>query len=668
MKLSRALAALVLCGCAFALSAAPVSFADLARHSQYKDVKISPDGTHLAATSVLKNGQTVLTLIDLVNHKGANINPRQDEDVLDFWWVSPNRVLYTEAEHDGGWDAPLATGELYAVNADGGSATMLYGYRKSDMQAGSHIQRATAEYGSAQYLSRIQGDADHVLVQITDWEASGSAGAFSAVWKMDVRDGRKVKVATAPIREADYLVDHKGNVWFASSDDLNGDRKIYMRAGGTGDWELLSQASSDRERPLAFSADDSMVWFTCHSSSGFGVCRFDPATRKMTQVWSNPDVEMNDLAQGLANDSVMGVRFVDGRPALSAFDASSPDAKALIALMQQYPGEDVQFVSGTDDGSKAIALVEADADPGTFFLYDRASYKFTPLLQRASWIDPTRMASKQPITLSARDGLKLHGYISYPPGQENAKHLPMVVFVHGGPFGERDYWAYDDYVQAMATHGYAVLQVNYRGSGGYGYNFIKAGYKEWGGKMQDDVTDATRWAIAQGIADPNRICIYGGSYGGYAALEGAVKEPDLYKCAIGYVGVYDLRLMYTGGSDAMRDIYGKDFLKRTVGTDGDTLAQHSPIYQLNNLKAKVMLIVGGRDTRVPEVQGKTLHQDLLMRHIPHEWLYKPDEWHGFYNEDNIAELLTKVDAFLQTNIGSDSAGTTGASASAAGAH
>src|SRR5262249_9211412 len=162
------------------------------------------------------------------------------------------------------------------------------------------------------------------------------------------------------------------------------------------------------------------------------------------------------------------------RPAISVFDAKSPDAQALVSLMQQYPGEDVEFVSGTDDGSKAIALVQADADPGTFFLYDKASGKFSPLLQRASWINPDTLARKQPINLTARDGLKLQGYVTYPPGKENAKNLPMVVFVHGGPFGVRDDWDYDPYVQAMATRGYAVLQVNFRGSSGYGYDFEQA--------------------------------------------------------------------------------------------------------------------------------------------------------------------------------------------------
>jgi len=657
----RCIVGLVLCLLAGVTLAAPVSFTDLARHSRYKMVKISPDGTHIAATSVLDSGQTVLTLINLVTKKGVNVAPREGDDVLDFWWVSPKYVVYDEAQHQGGWDMPLATGELYSVEADGGSPTMLYGYRAGGMQAGSHIHKVTAENGTAEFLSRIGGDSDHVLVSITSWEGSGSAGGLSAVYRVDVRDGNKMRVTGAPIREASFLADHHGHVRFAMGDGLDGKRVIYIHPAEGGDWELLSQASNDRDWPIAFSADDKTAWFTCPGSPGFGVCKFDPDTRKMTHAWSNPHVQATDPAQGLAYDSVIGVEFTDGRPAVAVFDNQAPGVKALVELMQQYPGEDVHFVSGTDDGSKAIALVQADVDPGTFFLYDKASNTFSPLLQRAKWIDPNQLGRAAPFTFTTRDGLSEQGYVTYPPGKDGAKNLPMVVFVHGGPYGIRDWWEYDPYVQAMATRGYAVLQVNYRGSGGYGFDFEKAGWHQWGGTMQDDVTDATRWAIAQGIADRNRICIYGGSYGGYAALEGAVSVPDLYKCAIGYVGVYNLPDML-GRRDAAQTLYSQRYWQRTMGTDETGLAQHSPIYQLQNLKAKVMLVVGGRDTIVLPSQGQEMHMAMLKRKIPHEWLYKPDEWHGFYDEKNIAELFERVDAFLDANIGS------GAQAMAAATH
>jgi dipeptidyl aminopeptidase/acylaminoacyl peptidase len=270
------------------------------------------------------------------------------------------------------------------------------------------------------------------------------------------------------------------------------------------------------------------------------------------------------------------------------------------------------------------------------------------------------MAAKQPFEFAARDGMKLQGYVSYPPGHVHDKHLPTVVVVHGGPFFVRDRWDYDTDVQALATHGYAVVQVNFRGSSGYGYAFEKTGWREWGGKMQDDVTDATRWAIAQGVADPQRLCIYGASYGGYAALEGAVKEPDLYKCAIGYVGVYDMPLMYRYG-DTHKSTSGENYLKRQMGDDMAELAKRSPINQLDSLKARVMLVVGGQDPRVPSVQGISLHTALLKRNVPHVWLEKPGEMHGFYDEANVTELYTTMLQFIGSSIGP---GVTGAGTTA----
>ncbi|GAP65015.1 dipeptidyl aminopeptidase/acylaminoacylpeptidase [Mizugakiibacter sediminis] len=648
------LAALAL-GCAgWMAHAAPVAFADLARHEQYKDVKISPDGEYLAATAVV-DGQTVLALIHVADMKAMVVRPRQEDDVIDFWWVSPKRVLYTVGMRWGGYDAPLATGELFAVNADGTGADMLYGFRKTGMSTGSHIQKAVAERGYAEFVAAIPDDPDHALIAVSDWDAAGLEGALPTAYRLDVRDGTKTRIVTAPMRRAEFVADHHGRIRFAYGPDAYGNLKVYLRPLDGGDWQRLTEAGGEgRAYPLAFARDDSVAYFACPAGGGFGVCRWDPAKRALEPVWSNPRVEPDGLLHGLADDSVVGVSFTDGRPGLSVFDRNAADVQALIALMQQFPGESVRFVSGTRDGSRAVVRVEADADPGAFYLLDRKTKKLTELFARAAWIKPEQMAGKQPIEVVARDGLKLQGYLSLPPGKEEAKHLPMVVLVHGGPYGERDGWDYDPDVQALATRGYAVLQVNFRGSGGYGYDFERAGWREWGGKMQDDVTDATRWAIAQGIADPDRICIMGASYGGYAALEGAVKEPDLYRCTIGYVGVYDLRLMYTRG-DVPQSFAGENYLMRVLGEDMDELARRSPLYNLDRLKAKVMLIVGGRDRRVPPVQGESLHAKLLERGIAHEWLYQPNEAHGFYDEANVAEMYARVVQFLDSNIGTPAA-------------
>jgi dipeptidyl aminopeptidase/acylaminoacyl peptidase len=636
--------------CATVLHAQSASLADLARHMQYDAVKISPDGKYLAATAVVQ-GHGVLALINLATKKAQLVRPREEDDVTDFWWASGTRVVYTVGTRVGGYDAPLPTGELYGVNADGSDSVMLYGVRKHGMATGSLIPSPVGTRGTAEFVAAIPDDPDHILVSTSIWDTDGKAGAIPTARRMDVRTGTLSGAIVAPMHNAHFVADHAGRIRFAWGEDDDGSYHVFRNPVDGSGWKAMPKPSADRSRPLAFDHDDSVAYFACPAASGgFGICRWTQTKPALEEVWSNPRVGADGLMQGLAEDNVAGVTFMDGRASIVPFDMQSPAAQALVALMNHFPGESVQFVSGTRDGHLAVVLVQADADPGTFYLFDSGTNNLTPLLQRASWINPGMMATKQPFEFAARDGMKLQGYVSYPPGHVNGKQLPTVIMVHGGPFGIRDRWDYDPDVQALATRGYAVVQVNFRGSGGYGYDFEKAGWREWGGKMQDDVTDATRWAIAQGVADPKRLCIYGASYGGYAALEGAVKEPDLYKCAIGYVGVYDLPLMYHYG-DIHRSTSGENYLKREMGDDMAMLAAHSPINQLDALKAHVMLVVGGQDERVPSIQGISLHKALLKRKIPHVWLEKTGEMHGFYDEANITELYTKMLEFIGSNIG-----------------
>jgi dipeptidyl aminopeptidase/acylaminoacyl peptidase len=615
----------------------PVSFADLAKHPEYQNVKISPDGKYLAATAVV-NDQTVLALIPIADmKKGHVIRPQAMDDVADFWWVSPTRVVYTVGMPMGGYDRPVLTGQLLGIDADGSNPKIL---------------------GFAQFVASIPDDPDHMLVAIPSKGSANPDEASALVsyrpwvaFRMDVHSGGQTRITMAPGNINRFIADHHGHIRFAYGTDVSGKIRVYEHPLDSDNWHELTKVEQQKSTPLMFNQDDSLAYFTCSpDKTDLGICSWDPAKDAWQVLWSNPKIEASGLLQGLTKGDVVGVSFMDGRPGAALFDPASTDAKILVALMQQFPGENVRFVSGTSDGRLSVVLVEADADPGTFYLFDHLGNKLTPLLKRAAWINPEQMAGKQPFEFAARDGMKLQGYVSFPPGHEGSKHLPMVVFVHGGPYGIRDSWNYDPSVQALATHGYAVLQVNYRGSGGYGEKFINAGFGEWGGKMQDDVTDATRWAVAQGIADPQRLCIFGASYGGYAALEGAVKEPELYKCAIGYVGVYDLALMSYRG-DIPQSNYGKNYLTRVMGDNVGVLAQRSPINQLDRLKAKVMLVVGDKDKRVPPVQGSNLHEALLKRNIAHEWLEKPGEMHGFYDEANVAELYAKLLQFVGSNIG-----------------
>jgi dipeptidyl aminopeptidase/acylaminoacyl peptidase len=309
-------------------------------------------------------------------------------------------------------------------------------------------------------------------------------------------------------------------------------------------------------------------------------------------------------------------------------------------------------VTFTKDGSEAVFRVSSDRNPGEFYLLDK-NKKATYLMATREWIKLEQMAEMRPISLTARDGLEIRGYLTVPKGSDG-KNLPLIVHPHGGPFGPFDDWGFDPEVQMLANHGYAVMQLNFRGSGNYGREFERSGYQQWGGTMQDDLTDATLWAIKEGIADQDRICIYGASYGAYASAMGIAKEPDLYKCAVGYVGVYDMALMYNRGDIRERDS-GVNFLKEALGTGSNKLAAASPTKMADRIKAPIFIVSGGEDQRAPKAHSEALRDALKKAGKPYEWMVAEHEGHGFFKEETNLELYTRMLAFFDKYIGTPAA-------------
>lgn len=657
-----------------AQAAEPVPLANFAKHMQFKDVKISPDGTYLAATSIIE-GKTVLTFVNLADNTGITIRPRNDDEVYKFWWVSTQRVVYSVAQNATILEQPELTGELFAVNRDGSGTDTLFGYRASDSASGStgsHIQKKEKEYASGWMLDDLRDDDDEALITVQRWNwshggGSGGEGLHSEARRINVKTGINRAIAKSPLVNGEFITDHKGEVRFTYGFDNQQYAKVYYRKDNKAEWELIVDEKDQAQAswPIAFNRSGEGVYFRCAGKNNRGgLCLWDVATRSFKTLWSGSGSAVTGYEYTFDEQDLFAIRSMPGRVAVTLLDKKAPEATVLAELMGAFPGSDVSFVNASKDGKKVVLQVQGDRDPGSFYLYDADAKKVSFLLARADWIKPETMAAMEPFELKARDGLPLHGYLTRPPGQEEAKNLPMVVLVHGGPYGVRDSWEYNPRIQVLASRGYAVLQVNFRGSGGYGGAFQDAGWGEWGAKMQDDVTDATRWAITQGVADPKRICIFGSSYGGYAALQGTVREPDLYKCAIGSVGVYDLALMKTRG-DIPQSFSGENYLDRALGKDDKVIAQRSPINNLDKIKAKVMLIVGGQDKRVPPVQGESLHNAMAKRGIEHEWLYQRTEGHGFYDEANAEDMYAKMIAFLDRNIGKGDAASAPVSSSSA---
>ncbi|MGH8123494.1 MAG: alpha/beta hydrolase family protein [Rudaea sp.] len=649
MKFARnVLGALLFVGAAVALAAeAP----DFARHPKYDVVKISPNGDYLALTGIVGD-KTMLGLVHLPDMKTVDISPRSREDVRNFWWVAPDRVMYTVAVHFGSIVNPQGTGELFTVKADGSDSNAIFGLRVSGSTGtASHLDQPGPDRASGSLVATLSDDPLHAIIASYPWIASAAGDVVPVAYKIDLRDGRKVQVATAPIRGGEFLADHQGvvRVVWASSDDANLVGKVYYRKGADSEWKLVERNDeSNGFAPIMFDRRNETVYAGCRE--GLAICRWNPASGELKQIWSSKDSAEGFLVPTLDGQDAFAVRTVVGRPALAVLDRNAPEVALLVSLMKQFPGVDIQFVNASRDGRKIVFLAVADDDPGVFYLYDADTKKITKLVERRPWIKPQQMAQSEPIALKARDGLELNGFLTRPPGKAEAKDLPTVVMVHGGPYGVYDDLAFDDQVQLLATHGYAVLRVNFRGSGGKGSKFLAAGFHEWGAKMQDDITDATRWAIDQHIADPRRLCIYGVSYGGYAALEGAAREPDLYRCAIGYAGIYDLR-RWEDQSDVGRSSSGGGYIRSVLGKNEADLASRSPIMRAGQIKAKVMLVVGGADERVPKEQGEAMRMALARAGNEPEWVYERTEGHGFYDEGHVADLYVKMLAFLDRNIG-----------------
>ena len=646
-------AALALCvalagGDAVAQAAMPVDTVQFVRRDEFRDVQLSPGGTYLAATMPMEDrtGVAVLRLSD--RKVTATFSLGRNTDIAWLRWANDERVLLGVAQKLGRQAQPQFTGEIVGINASGSGAEMLVGQRVASAGPGTLIQHKKPEEIWARLADVLPGDDRNVIITV------GGFGddAYTRAERMDVRSGRRTTVAKAPVRNADFTTDHRGVVRMAMGADGDNASLLYHRAGEGAEWQLINDelASERRETPLGFSADGSTVYLRSdHPKGPDSIVAWDVASGQRREVLRDDAVDPYEIIYASSGPrEPIGALFMDGRPRTAFFKPDHPDARLQRMLEQAFEGELVRITSRTADGSKALVLATSDRNSGDFFVFDTVARKADHLLSRRSWLDPLQMAEAAPVSLKARDGAGLHGYLTVPKGS-SGKHLPLVVLPHGGPYGIQDTWEFSEEPQLLAAAGYAVLQVNYRGSGGYGQAFERAGAHQWGLAMQDDLTDATRWAIAEGIADPARVCIYGASYGAYAALAGAAREPSLYRCAAGYVGVYDLAMRSEALASGPRSL--ESWSEDWIGTDRDALLAVSPNHHAERIRVPVFLAAGGEDQITPVQHTRLMEAALRKAGVPVESLYYDNEGHGFYTQPHLREYYTRLLAFFDRHIG-----------------
>ncbi|MEO7251864.1 MAG: S9 family peptidase, partial [Arenimonas sp.] len=417
---------------------------------------------------------------------------------------------------------------------------------------------------------------------------------------------------------------------------------------------MNDEAASHRvEVPIGFSADGRTAYLLVEQTTGpDAVVAFDVASGKRSEALRDKEMDPEQILYKPGTSIPVGALYDDGKPRLAFFDEASQEARLYRSLQAAFGDNAADITSSTRDGRLNLVQAWSGRNPGDFYLFDSVAKKAEYVISRAAWLDPARMATMRPVAFAARDGLALKGYLTMPDGA-SGKNMPLVVMPHGGPFTISDTWGFDPQAQMLAAAGYAVLQVNFRGSGGRGREFLHTGEREWGLSMQDDVTDATRWAIQQGIADPQRICIYGASYGAFAALMGVAKEPTLYKCAVGYVGVYDLPQLHT--EETSKRGSTKTWANEWIGDDMDVLAANSPTRRAANIKVPVLLAAGREDETAPVEHTERMERALKSAGVPVQASYYEGEGHGFYKPENRKDFYTRLLAFLARSLGGGTA-------------
>jgi acylaminoacyl-peptidase len=616
------------------------------RFSQFEQVVISPNGEYLAAAMTKEDNTPLVTIIDVKNlTQLSTIEFKLGQQPSVLTWLNDERIGIRIAKKIGALDQPVGSPEYYAINADGTKKARLWG--NIDNKKG---QRGPAKYRTfMQILSLLPKDPNTILV--SEQGGSRKLASFPKAYEMNIYTGRTKKIASAPIRGASLLADHDKNIRFAIGIDPNDDNKIksYYRDGNGEDWLLSGtySAKSGVIRPIAFTADNKAIYALSDIDSPItGLVKLKPGSDDVELLYRHDKVDLTDVF--LSQDrQLVSAQIAPDR----SYNKTLSDhnlAKWLDKLQASFPDDTVNITSTTRDESRLIVYVSSAQDPGAFYLFDTNTKQMQFLVSSAPWVDPKTMSEVKPFTITARDGLELSGYLTLPNTEQ--KNLPLIVYPHGGPYGPRDFWSFNQNAQMLANRGYAVLQLNFRGSGGYGREFEHSAYRQWGLEMQDDLTDAPNWAIDSGLADAKRICIYGASYGGYAALMGVVKEPDLYQCAIGYVGVYSLPMMFEKG-DTTRTKSGVNFMNQAIGTDKEDLMRRSPAYNVDKIKAALFLVHGAKDERVPIEQAEFLMEQLDKRDYKYELMVKKKEGHGFYKEEHRLELYERMLTFLEKHIG-----------------
>lgn len=597
---------------------------DFFKNPESANYQISPDGKWV---SFLKSYERRMNIFVRENKDGADeirLTSATDRDIVNYFWKGNSHIIYTR---DFGGDENF---HVFTVDVKA----------KTEKDV-TNFPNTRAEIIDS--LENIKDDEVVISHNLRDKKVFD-------VFRLNIKTGKLALLAQNPGNIVNWVTDHNGKLRAAVESEGLNYHLLYRDSEGQKFSKIFSYTYKELFKPLFFTFDNRNLYAASNvNRDKEAIVEFDIKGKKESKIiYQHPEVDVNVLNYSRKRKVLTSARLTTWKILPQFFDPTYESIFNKVA--EKLVGKEVRFVATTKNEEIFVVRSLSDRSLGAFYLYDVNKDELKLLAQSAPWLDEEKLNPTKPISYQTKDGFTVNGYLTLPKNKK-PKNLPIVVNPHGGPWA-RDVWGYNPQIQFLANRGYGILQMNFRGSTGYGKKFLQASYKQWGLAMQEDIADGVRWLIQEGIADSDKICIYGGSYGGYATLAGLVKHPDLYACGIDYVGVSNLfTFLNTIPPYWLTEL---EKLYEMVGhpeKDKVQLTATSPALNADKIKAPLLVVQGAKDPRVNKAESDQMVQALEKKGVKVQYIVKENEGHGFRNEENRFEFYEAMEAFLKKHIG-----------------
>jgi dipeptidyl aminopeptidase/acylaminoacyl peptidase len=595
---------------------------DFFRNAEKRSYQISPEGDYLSFMQPVDARMNVFVQ-KIGEEKRTQVTFATERDIAGYFWKGNNRIIYVQ---DTKGDENF---RLFAVDRDANNQKDLTPFEK--VRAG--------------IVDDLEDNPNEMLIQMN----KENPQVFD-VYRINVNTGDMTVVGQNPGNITGWVTDHNGKLRIALTTDGVNTSILYRDSEDQEFKPLITTSFKETLAPLFFTFNNKNLYMASNiGRDKAAIVEYDIANNKeIKTLYTNPDYDVYGLNYSRKRKALTYISYTGWKQEYHFLDTES---KSIYDdLTTKLPGKQIAITARNRNEDKLLIRTYSDKSLGAYYFFDVITKEIKKLTDVSPWLNEDFMADQKPITYKTRDGLTIHGYLTLPQGVD-PKNLPVVINPHGGPWA-RDSWGFNPEVQFLANRGYAVLQMNFRGSTGYGRDFWEKSFKQWGKTMQDDISDGVKWLIKEGIADSKRIGIYGGSYGGYATLAGLAFSPELYACGVDYVGVSNLFTFQKSIPPYWEPF--KEMIYEMVGhpqKDSLLLRDASPVFHVENIKAPLLIAQGLNDPRVNKDESDQMVEALKKNGIDVPYMVKDNEGHGFRNEENRFDFYGAMEQFFFKYLG-----------------